>query len=278
VSIVDILRHVMRDRNLPQVPAWQCVDTAIARASGGLQFFCRRPKKMWAIPVPAGSVMTVAPPGRRMLNAGLGRRTAPVQQRRVDVLGWLRLELSGSVDLDETTANYFAITASDAQRVFGYVTDAAAQPEAAEAERAVREFGERLRRREGDDRLNEEQVACLVNLYRAGRIYEPEGGEWPHKKGFNWTEAERCAAFKTRHKGKLKRDELAWLVGVAGQSIDEQIGPRTAPARCNWGGTKWRPPPALSEECGFTPKIAVVATSAGEPARAGGGRGGFAAR
>lgn len=277
MSVVDILRRVMRDRNLPQVPAWQCVYTAIARASGGAQFFSRRPK-MWATPVPAGSVMTTAPPGRRMLNAGLGRRTAPVQQRRVDVLGWLRLELSGSVDLDETEANRFAITASDAQRVFGYVTDAAAQPEAAEAERAVRGFGERLRRREGDDRLNEEQVACLVNLFRAGRIYEPEGGEWPHKKGSNWTEAERCAAFKTRHKGKLTREELAWLVGVAGQSIDDQIGPKSAPTRGNWGDTKWRPSQALLAECGLTPKIAVVATSAGEPARAGGGCGGRAAR
>lgn len=132
MSVVDILRRVMRDRNLPQVPAGQCVYTAIARASGGVQFFSRRPK-MWATPVPAGSVMTTAPPGRRMLNAGLGRRTAPVQQRRVDVLGWLRLELSGSVDLDETEANRFAITASDAQRVFGYSEPAAGDGESGAA-------------------------------------------------------------------------------------------------------------------------------------------------
>lgn len=85
------------------------------------------------------------------------------------------------------------------------------------------------------------------------REIQPDGGQWPHKFGTPFTDAERCAMFEMLHARGYTGEQLAKLVGVTRQRIHEVIGP----ARPHGGLANvvakdgaWRPPPELLARVG----------------------------
>jgi len=87
----------------------------------------------------------------------------------------------------------------------------------------------------------------------APAVVQPEGGQWPHRKGSTWTDAERAALFLMRHRDKRTGKELAEIAGCSRQMIDAVIGPERAHGGLDTIVAKskgWRPSPQLLAECG----------------------------
>jgi hypothetical protein len=83
-------------------------------------------------------------------------------------------------------------------------------------------------------------------------IVQPEGGAWPHVEGIAWTDAERVAAFTMRHKYLKTGDQLATVVGVTRQRIDQEIGKVKRDKGGLWlKGLSWQPSPELLAVCGI---------------------------
>lgn len=81
------------------------------------------------------------------------------------------------------------------------------------------------------------------------KVVLPAGGSWPHKKGCAWTDAERVAMFKMRHKNKMTGAAIGVVVGCSRQCLDEQIG---SVKLVNGEKIKsgWVPTGGLLKECG----------------------------
>lgn len=204
----------MRERGLPQVPAWTELHEVLANVPGGVQFFERQPRR-FAAPVPAHALRPVPQAGRRVIHAGVGSRARVGQSSVVGVLGWLAQVLPDAVDLDDTPANRVAVRLGDAQELFGFGTSAAVRVVA----------------------YADGETHAKGAPTEQGKVIQPVNGAWPHHSRAEWTNAERDAMSLMRWKSGMTDKAIAQVVGVESvHRISQQIGSKTANKRRDWKG------------------------------------------
>lgn len=76
------------------------------------------------------------------------------------------------------------------------------------------------------------------------------GGSWPRVKGSRWTLREREEMFRMRHIDKVSGEQIAKIVGVSRQSVEEQIGGFVL-TKEKLGALPWSPTDQLLSECGL---------------------------
>ncbi len=99
-------------------------------------------------------------------------------------------------------------------------------------------------------------------------IVQPIGGQWPHRKGESWNDAEREAMFLMRHRDKIADADLERIVGAKRQMINSLIGPTRPSGRLSEieaSSRDWKPSAALLRQCDAPLQSLqnVVATLAG---------------